>query len=144
VYRVLSLVDNVSHVSPALEADFKMTCERVCEVWDRAIAAHRLPKTIRLDNGPDFAGKALGAWAYRRGVTLCFSRTGKLTETPIYESFNVKLRILSIVDEFTRECLALEVSTHINSNTVRTVLRRLCTNSGNRLNRQFYKCVGWS
>ncbi len=38
-----------------------------------------------------------------------------------------KLRILSIVDEFTRECLALEVSTHINSNTVRTVLRRLFT-----------------
>ena len=36
-----------------------------------------------------------------------------------------KLRILSIVDEFTRECLALEVSTRINSNTVRTVLARL-------------------
>ncbi len=31
-FRVLSLVDNVSSVSPALEADFKMTGERVCEV----------------------------------------------------------------------------------------------------------------
>ena len=30
-------------------------------------------------------------------------------------------------ESFTRECLALEVSTHINSNTVRTVLRRLFT-----------------
>ena len=29
---VLSLVDNVSRVSPALEADFTMTGERVCEV----------------------------------------------------------------------------------------------------------------
>ena len=38
-----------------------------------------------------------------------------------------KLRILSIVDEFTRECLALEVSIHINSNTVRSVLSRLFT-----------------
>ena len=38
-----------------------------------------------------------------------------------------KLRILSIVDEFTRECLALEVSTRINANTVRTVLGRLFT-----------------
>ena len=38
-----------------------------------------------------------------------------------------KLRILSIVYAFTRECLALEVSTRINANTVRTVLGRLFT-----------------
>jgi len=59
VFRVLSLVDNVSRVSPALEADFKMKGERVCEVLDRAIVAHGLPKTIFLDNGQEFAGKAL-------------------------------------------------------------------------------------
>jgi putative transposase len=38
-----------------------------------------------------------------------------------------KLRILSIVGEFTRECLALEVSTRVDSNTVRNVLSRLFT-----------------
>ena len=38
-----------------------------------------------------------------------------------------RLRILSIANEFTRECLALEVSTRINKNTVRTVLGRLFT-----------------
>jgi putative transposase len=38
-----------------------------------------------------------------------------------------KLRILTIVDEFTRECLALEVSTRVNSNTVRNVISRLFT-----------------
>jgi putative transposase len=38
-----------------------------------------------------------------------------------------KLWILSVVDEFARECLALEVSTHINSSTVRSVLCRLFT-----------------
>ena len=94
-FRVLSLVDNVSRVSPALEADFKMTGERVCEVLNRAIVAHGLPKTIRLDNGPEFAGKALDAWAYRRGVKLCFSRPGKPTDNAFCESFNGKLR-----DEF--------------------------------------------
>jgi len=94
-FRVLSLVDNVSRVSPALEADFKMTGERVCEVLNRAIVAHGLPKTIRLDNGPEFAGKALDAWAYGRGVKLCFSRPGKPTDNAFCESFNGKLR-----DEF--------------------------------------------
>jgi len=38
-----------------------------------------------------------------------------------------KLRILSIVDAFTTECLALEVSTRINANKVRTVLGRCFT-----------------
>ena len=38
-----------------------------------------------------------------------------------------KLRILSIVDAFTRECLALDVSSRINTNTVRSVLCRLFT-----------------
>ncbi len=94
-FRVLSLVDNVSRVSPALEADFKMTGERVCEVLNRAIVAHGLPKTIRLDNGPEFAGKALDVWAYRRGVKLCFSRPGKPTDKAFCDSLNGKLR-----DEF--------------------------------------------
>jgi putative transposase len=40
-----------------------------------------------------------------------------------------KLRILSIVDDFTMECLALEVPTHVNSSTVRIVLGRLHTTS---------------
>ena len=51
-------------------------------------------------NGPEFAGKELDAWAYRRGVQLCFSRPGKPTRPPkvasadnaFVESFNGRLR----------------------------------------------------
>ena len=39
-----------------------------------------------------------------------------------------KLRILSIVDTFTRECIALEVSTRITANMVRCGHNRLFTN----------------
>ena len=59
------------------------------------MALYGPPKSIRLDNGPEFAGKALDAWAYRREVKLCFSRPGKPTDNAFYESFNGKLR-----DEF--------------------------------------------
>jgi putative transposase len=38
-----------------------------------------------------------------------------------------KLQILSIVDEFTRECLALEVPPYITLSTVRRILSRLFT-----------------
>jgi putative transposase len=42
--------------------------------------------------GPEFSGRELDAWAYRRGVTICFSRPGKPTENAFAESFNGRLR----------------------------------------------------
>lgn len=45
-----------------------------------------------MDNGPEFAGKVLDAWAYRRGVHLDFIRPGKPTENGFIESFNGRLR----------------------------------------------------
>lgn len=91
-YRVLTLVDNVSRVSPDIEVDFSLTGRRVTQVLDRAAAVYGLPKAICVDNGPEFAGRDLDAWAYRRGVTLCFSRPGKPTDNAFVESFNGRLR----------------------------------------------------
>lgn len=91
-FRVLALGDNVSRVSPALEAARSLTGQRVTEVLDRAVATYGLPKTLHVDNGPEFAGQALDAWAYRRGVQLCFSRPGKPTDNAFCESFHGKLR----------------------------------------------------
>jgi transposase InsO family protein len=36
-----------------------------------------------------------------------------------------KLKVLAVKDEFTRECLALEVATRLNSHSVRRILQRL-------------------
>jgi putative transposase len=46
----------------------------------------------RIDNGPEFAGKALDAWAYRHGVKLHFIRPGQPTENAYIDSFNGKCR----------------------------------------------------
>ena len=51
-----------------------------------------LPPSIVLDNGPEFAGRTLEAWAYAAGVTLCFIRPGKPIENAYVESFNGKFR----------------------------------------------------
>lgn len=55
-FRVLALVrsrsrdfDNVSRVSPALEAGFSLTGRHVTAVLERAAALYGLPKTIRVD-----------------------------------------------------------------------------------------------
>ena len=50
------------------------------------------PRTIRVDNGPEFVSRDLDLWAYQRDVTLDFSRPGKPTDNAFAESFNGKVR----------------------------------------------------
>ena len=50
------------------------------------------PRTIRCDNGPEFAGRALDQWADFNQVELDFSRPGKPTDNAYIESFNARLR----------------------------------------------------
>jgi len=61
-------------------------------VLDRLQAAIGLPQTIVVDNGPEFAGRTLDAWAYAHGVALRFIRPGKPIENAYVESFNRKFR----------------------------------------------------
>jgi putative transposase len=64
----------------------------MAEVLDRIVAERGAPKSIRVDNGPEFVSKALDRWAYKHGVTLDFSRPGKPTNNACVESFNGRLR----------------------------------------------------
>jgi len=94
-FWVFTVVDNVSKVSPAIEAAFSLKGETVVAVLDW-LKASGLPKRIAVDNGPEFISKVLDTWAYRNGVTLEFSRPGKPTDNAFVESFN---------GHFRQECL---------------------------------------
>jgi putative transposase len=91
-FRALTLVDNFSRVSPAIEVDFSLTGTRVVEVLQRVASSYGLPKIIKVDNGPELISKALDEWAYRQGVKLDFSRPGKPTDNAYIESFNGRFR----------------------------------------------------
>jgi len=90
--KCLTIADVVSKECPAIEVDSSINGERVCRVLDRIFADRPLPKTIVIDNGPEFAGKALDQWAYRRGVELHFIEPGKPVQNAYIESFNGKFR----------------------------------------------------
>ena len=64
----------------------------VVKVLEEISAQRGFPKSIRVDNGPEFAGKVLDAWAYEAGVTLSFIRPGKPVENAYIESFNGRFR----------------------------------------------------
>jgi putative transposase len=91
-FRVLTRVDTVSRVSPAIEVDASVTGERVVRVLERLERTIGRPKRIAVANGPEFISKVLDAWAYRNGVQLEFSRPGKPTDNAFAESFDGNVR----------------------------------------------------
>jgi putative transposase len=91
-FRVLTRVDNVSRVSPAMAVGTSLTGERVVTLLEGLRSTVGVPQRIAIDNGPEFISKALDAWAYRNGVQLEFSRPGKPTDNAFAESFNGHFR----------------------------------------------------
>jgi putative transposase len=91
-FRVLTIVDDYSRECPTLEVDTSINGVRVVRTLDRLAQERGLPRFITVDNGPEFAGKALDEWAYRKGVTLNFIEPGKPVENAYIESFNGKFR----------------------------------------------------
>ena len=91
-FRSLTLVDDYTRESPAIEVDFSLPGERVTRVLDRVAAERGYPNVIVCDNGPEFRGEALDQWAHRHGVQLAFIEPGKPVQNAYIESFNGKFR----------------------------------------------------
>jgi len=90
--RMLTVVDDFSRQSLAIEVDTSLSGQRVCRVLDRLVMEHGHPERIVTDNGPEFTGKALDQWAYEHRVTLQFIEPGKPVQNAFAESFNGTLR----------------------------------------------------
>jgi putative transposase len=90
--RVLPLIDAFTRLSPAIEVGLRYRGADVVETLDRVIRVYGRPKTIRVDNGPEFISRELDLWAYMNGVALDFSRPGKPTDNAFIESFNGSFR----------------------------------------------------
>jgi len=90
--KILTIVDEYSRECPAIEVDTSINGMRVTQILDRLAFFRGLPATLVVDNGPEFAGKDLDEWAYRRGVTLHFIDPGKPVQNSYGESFNGRFR----------------------------------------------------
>jgi putative transposase len=98
--RVLTVVDQFTRECLALFADNALSGEKVATALDKIVVLRGTPASITVDNGSEFASKAMDLWAYKNGVHLDFIRPGKPVENGYIESFNGKLR---------DECLNVEV-----------------------------------
>lgn len=91
-FRTLNVVDLASRECLAIEVDTSLPGARVVRVPERLCAVQGRPTTSTMDNGPEFAGLALDAWAYKEGVRLDFIDPGKPTQNGHRESCNGKFR----------------------------------------------------
>jgi putative transposase len=90
--RVLTIVDNHTRESLALEAAPRIRGIEVVLVLERITREHGFPERIQVDNGPEFISKDVDRWAYWNGVELDFSRPGKPTDNAMVEAFNSRFR----------------------------------------------------
>jgi putative transposase len=88
-FRVLTVVDDFTRECVVLFADFSIPGLSVTRVLDQL---SRSPKVFNIDNGSEFTGKAMDAWAFERGIKMDFIRPGKPNENAFIESFNGKFR----------------------------------------------------
>lgn len=92
VLKCLTIVDDATHEAVAIEIERAISSIGLTRVMDRLAVTRGLPKIIRSDNGKEFCGKAMVAWARERGVQLRLIEPGKPNQKAYIESFNGRLR----------------------------------------------------
>lgn len=92
VVKCLTIVDDTTHESVAIEVERAISGHGVVRVMERLALSRGLPQIIRTDNGKEFCGKAMLEWAHRKGVSLRLIEPGKPNQNAYIESFNGRLR----------------------------------------------------
>jgi putative transposase len=90
--RLLAVVDDFTRACLAIEVDTAIGGRRVVEVLQRLVETRGTPTMLITDNGPEFVGRVLDAWAYARGIRLHFIDPGKPNQNAYIESFNGRFR----------------------------------------------------
>jgi transposase InsO family protein len=90
--RLLTIVDEHTRESLAIDVARKLNSENVLERLGWLFVHRGVPDHVRSDNGPEFTAQAVRSWLARLGVGTLFIEPGSPWENGYIESFNGKLR----------------------------------------------------
>lgn len=90
--RLLTVIDECTRECLAIAVDVSLPGRKVVAVLERIASTRGSPAVLVSDNGPEFTGRAVGLWAYRRHIRRHFIAPGKPVENAFIESFNGRLR----------------------------------------------------
>jgi putative transposase len=91
-FRILNIIDDFNREALRIEPYFSITSERVIKVLERLVLEKGTPKTIRVDNGPEFIALALDEWCRNQKITLQFIQPGRPMQNGFIERFNRSYR----------------------------------------------------
>jgi len=97
--KCLTVIDEFTRESLAIDVDGSIRSRRVIDVLDRLINLRGAPTHLRSDNGPEFVSPAIQKWIADNGMNIVLNDPGKPWQNGTNESFNGKFR---------DECLSLE------------------------------------
>lgn len=91
-YRILNILDDCDRKAISVEADYSFPGESVNQVLKHAFHEYGMPKTIRVDNGPEFIGSAFTLFCESHGIGVQHIQPGKPMQNGYIERFNGTLR----------------------------------------------------
>lgn len=87
-FRTLNVLDEGVREGLAIEVDTSLTAARVVRTLEQLAQWRGLPKSIRLDNGPEFIAHELAEWCRARDIELRFIEPGEPNQNAYIERFN--------------------------------------------------------
>ena len=86
------MLDDFNREGLCIEVDFSLPAERVVRSLNQIIEWRGKPKTIRVDNGPEYISGKLMEWAEKHGVRLEHIQPGKPQQNAYIERYNRTVR----------------------------------------------------
>lgn len=90
--KCLTVVDEFTHESLAIDVGGSIRSNRVIEVLAQLISTRGAPRYIRSDNGPEFVSLAIMRWLADEGIETAYIAPGKPWQNGTNESFNGRFR----------------------------------------------------
>jgi putative transposase len=91
-FRILNIIDDFNREALRIEPYFSITSERVIKVLERLVLEKGTPKTIRVDNGPEFIAIPMDECCRNQKITLQFIQPGRPMQNGFIERFNRSYR----------------------------------------------------
>lgn len=86
--RILKVVDDCTRESLAVWCDYSIPGEKVTDLLEQVIRDRGKPQQIRVDNGPEFTGKAFTNWCGKQSITIKYIQPGKPMQNAYIERLN--------------------------------------------------------
>jgi putative transposase len=91
-FRTLNVIDDCNRQALAIEIDTSLSAQRVTRTLEQVFEWRGKPKTIRVDNGPEFTSHHFELWCLNNDINIQFTQPGRPMQNGYIERFNGSYR----------------------------------------------------